>query len=324
MMRPTSSSAAASPKVTLSQAKGMRSRARTPYDMVAVVAFMAPRSERRAPRRRTHRRDGRSRETCRGWRRPATAARYPPACATAAPPRPPLPASLRASVGHTPLSAPMPARPCRSARRGAPCRETPRQRREILALALAAGDHHQRPGMPARRRASRPHWCLWNRRCSARRRYRPPTLIDAPARGSDSSASSMAGGGRPTASPSASAASALAALCRPEIFMRDSASSGLAASRQEISGAAADQREIRIGALNGESQPLRARPGCDPRAVAHRRDQGSSTFNTTVAARRRCAPWPARTPRARGSDPVIGRHVEHHGRVQHSEAVVSS
>ena len=37
MMRPTSKSAATKPKVTVSQAKGIRSRARTPYDMVVAV-----------------------------------------------------------------------------------------------------------------------------------------------------------------------------------------------------------------------------------------------------------------------------------------------
>ncbi len=42
MMRPTSSSAATNPSVTESQAKGMRSRARTPYDMVAVAHGAAP------------------------------------------------------------------------------------------------------------------------------------------------------------------------------------------------------------------------------------------------------------------------------------------
>ena len=40
MTRPTNSSAATKPMVIESQAKGMRSRARTPYDMVAVL--MAP------------------------------------------------------------------------------------------------------------------------------------------------------------------------------------------------------------------------------------------------------------------------------------------
>src|SRR5713226_2340710 len=98
MTRPTSNSAATSPKVTVSKAKGIRSRARTPYDMVAVlmaahlvaVHFVAPHlvaahlvaAHLRAmhllastPRLRRRRRDARSRETCRNSRRRATAAR---------------------------------------------------------------------------------------------------------------------------------------------------------------------------------------------------------------------------------------------------------
>jgi hypothetical protein len=74
----------------------------------------APRAS--APRQRTHRRADHSRGTCRDWRRRATAA----PCRRAAP---------RADQHCLPDLAPK--------RRG--------QRREVLPLALAAGDHHQRP-----------------------------------------------------------------------------------------------------------------------------------------------------------------------------------
>ena len=113
----------------------------------------------RAPRRRTPRRDGRSRETCRGSRRPATAA----PCRRAAR-RPPRPRTASGSVAarsivHTPSSAAAMARRIPADQHRAPhlAAEGRGERREVLALALAAGDHHQRAGQAGHRGDGRAH-----------------------------------------------------------------------------------------------------------------------------------------------------------------------
>ena len=269
----------------------------------------------RAPRRRTPRRDARSRGTCRGSRRRATAA----PCRPAARPRrrrPPPPRSVAArSIVQTPAQHRRERRRVLADQHRVPdlAAERRGERREILALALAAGDQHQRSAQARQPpRWSRRRWCPSNHRRSAR----PPTSATHWPSGA-------AGPGRlrarcehrgersdPAASPSASAASALAALCRPaDLHARRAASRG---SPRRASELCAPRR------VAGRS-PRRARaiekltraPRRGPRAS--RRPGGSSAFSTIVGARaRRSAPW----PRAYGLDRPVAVHVVR-GDVEH-------
>ena len=144
MIRPTSNSAATNPKVTVSQAKGMRSRARTPYDMVAVLmtalssvvhrggehiaamAVVAKHVEAGTGRRQQHRIAG-ARDALRLGDRRLHRLR-----------------ALR--VSHTLLERRGNGRRVLADQHGLAHLAAKHlgQGREILALALAAGDDHQR------------------------------------------------------------------------------------------------------------------------------------------------------------------------------------
>ena len=142
------------------------------------MAFMAQPLRERAPRRRTPRRGAHSRGTCPGWRRPGTAAPYRRAAPRPMPPARPARWVARARVVHTPRSARLDLRRILADQHGVPHLAAKRsgQRREILSLALAARDHHQRaPSGPRRRRGSRRRSCPWSRRRSARPQCRRST-----------------------------------------------------------------------------------------------------------------------------------------------------
>ncbi len=147
MTRPTSSSAAASPTVTMSQAKGMRSRARSPWshrrgahaalsasarrggEHIAAMGVVAEHVEARAGRRQQH--------DVAGPRGRAAAAATASGIEAAH--------SHAADAGERRARLPCASRPISTAWRTLP-RKACAQRREILSLAIAAGDQHQRPG----------------------------------------------------------------------------------------------------------------------------------------------------------------------------------
>ena len=214
-----------------------------------------------------------SRGTCRGSRRPATAARCRRAarrrCAARTAPR----MSPARSGAQTPASAAASAGASRPI--STTCRTLPRnaapQRREVLVLAVAAGDQHERAGQARHGRERRAdvgalrvvdvaHAADVGDPLRAVRqpgeRGRAPR---APApRGSSS------------ASPIASAASALAALCRPCSRIADERQQRLAAAhehrRRHAARACSRRRAIRR--LNDTTR-LARRAAC--RAPAGRR-----------------------------------------------------
>ena len=178
MTRPTSSSAGRSPSVTASQ------RERHALARPDSVGHGRRRSSRRPASARTAaantRRGARSCGTCRGWRRPATAARC----------RPGAPRGRGAHRGvmrrralggahaleHAPRCAGA-SLPISTACRTLPSNAA-RERREVLALAVAAGDQHQRPGQARDRGQGRADVrALGIVDVSARPRCRQPTAI---------------------------------------------------------------------------------------------------------------------------------------------------
>ena len=198
MISPSSTMAA---PAAASDRSSRRAAARAPGRLTAMATLAhAAQPLHRVPR--TLRRGARSRETCRGSRRPATAApsrRAAPAraaCATAG--------SRLWRSNRRRSSRQRGAERVRVAadqqRVRAPCRRSGAQRREVLSLALAAGDQQQRPGKPRPPPAWRRHWCPWNHRRSARQRSRPPTACGAASPGNSRSVSSMAARGSPSAS----------------------------------------------------------------------------------------------------------------------------
>ena len=178
------------------------------------------------------------------------------------------------------------------------------ERREILALALAARDQHQRPRQARRpRRASRRRWCPWNRRRSARPRSSATHCERCARPGKDSSAASI---GRraasPRASPRASAASALAALCTPADFHARECRAAARRGAQDACCPPARSRVKSASARRVEKVTMRARRRSAAPRIAHTR--GSSAFSTMVAALREDARLGARIRRpARRSGP---------------------
>ena len=261
-------------------------------------------SPARAPPRRTHRRDARNRGTCRGSRRRATAAPCRPDVrrarrrATAASP------SWRAFDGAHAARAPPRGRRILADQHRVPhlAAKSRGERREVLALALAARDQHQRARASRDRRHGRAHVrALRVVDVAHARDVGDPLPSGAAAPGKLSSARSMAASGRPAASPSASAASALAALCRPVIFMR--------AISSTVSPRRASKRLRAAIACSAKSASGRARSRTSRRARRARRRRASpprgDRRRSAPRSRRarRSAPWRARSPRSRRSGP---------------------
>ncbi len=243
---------------------------------IAAMAVVAKHVEARARGRQQHRVAG-ARGSARPRRPRPRASRRARSCTT--------PASAAASAGASlPIST-----TCRTLSLKA-CGE----RRKVLALALAAGDQHQR--IPACRRP--PPWSRRrsfpsSHRCSARPRCRRSRPSGAAAPGKLRARRAWRACGRPAASPSASAARALAALCRPVIFMRAVSSSGAPRRASRVCAPVAQQREIGIRrACDGKRDACAPAPRAA--AGAHRRDERDRRRSAPRSRRaRKCAPWRA-------------------------------
>ena len=182
------------------------------------------------------------------------------------------------------------------------------QRPEVLALAIAAGDQHQRAGHARTApRASRRRSCPSNRRCSARRRRRPPIACDAAVPGTRAAPRASPRAAAPSASPSASAASALAALWRPASFSSSSASSGSRAARQPLAAGLRAAAWYSAPLAASSEKRSRAAPAAPIAATS-----GSSGLTTAVPQRAEDARLRRRVLlERRVAIEVIGAHVEH-------------
>ncbi len=253
------------------------------------------------PPRRTHRRDVRSRGTCRSSRSRATAERCRRACAARAAActascidaarfeRCTRPSSAAASAGASlPIST--------------ACRTLPRkacgQRREVLALAHAARDHHQ-----GSRHAGD--------RGDGRADVRALGVVDvAHAAGVGDPLRAMRQVLERTRALRASWARAIPRhrparaprahwprCAGPRSSVRPVSSSAIALAGEQRARSGPEQREIRVGALDGE------RDGAACRRGASQPPAGRPHSAPRWRPARKSATWPARRPRWTDSDP---------------------